>query len=785
MKNTYDAVVIGTGFGGAVASCRLTQAGLSVGVFERGRRYDNPDAQGEFPFPRDFTNIESGWLYDDKQGLYDVKPIEEVFVFECAGYGGGSLIYANVHIRPVPDVFAAGWPAGYSRATLDPYYDLVAYMLDIAPITSRPNDIPPKTKLMAGSMERLGRSKQLYYPNIAVDLADAGAGPHKNKFGVTQQGCRNCGECDVGCRYRAKNTLDLNYLAVAERGGAEVSPQCKVLRIAPAADGYAVFYRDDANGGVEKSVSAKAVFVCGGAVNSTELLLRCRDEYRTLPALSAALGQGYSGNGDFLAFGFDTRAPFRPDYGPTITTGVIYDRGEGDLRSWFTLQEGGYPKQIAGLFQLLRQGDTWWPAAGNLVRDEVDREIKKAVVAKRAKTGSSSVVGTADRARDDAELAGSAVFLAMGRDRPGRIELHPVTKQLRIRWNLTDNLPLYGSEDRLVRDVVADLGGTPAPQPLWALLNQPVSVHNLGGCCMADEEGRGVTDGGGQVYGYPNLYVLDGACLPVATGVNPSHTIAAVAERNIEQFIRLWKNDPRWAPPERQWAKPIVDPVSGVTIPEGGTAPTVDQPVGLAFTETMKGFLVPADRVPADVSAYVAAEKAGQKAGARAEFTLTITAADLDRFLVDRVHAAVAVGDVKADHLTPPGGAAVTAGVFNLFVEGDGPHRRKMLYGLPFTGADGKPYLLDGYKDVVDDGHFDVWAATSTLYTVIRAGKTHDAPVCAAGVLHILIPDFLHQLTTFRVPGASNNLARVDAIARFGRMFMGALWEVFVARHFS
>ena len=229
MKNTYDAVVIGTGFGGAVASCRLSQAGLSVGVFERGRRYDKADASGEFPFPRDFTNVENGWLYDKQQGLFDVKPVEEVFVFECAGYGGGSLIYANVHIRPVPDVFASGWPKGYSREELDPYYDLVAYMLDIAPITNRPRDMPPKTKLFAGAVERLGRSKQFYYPNIAVDLSDSKDGPHTNKFGVTQQGCRNCGECDIGCRYRSKNTLDLNYLALAEQSGAKVSAQCLSL----------------------------------------------------------------------------------------------------------------------------------------------------------------------------------------------------------------------------------------------------------------------------------------------------------------------------------------------------------------------------------------------------------------------------------------------------------------------------------------------------------------------------------------------------------------------------
>ena len=93
--------------------------------------------------------------------------------------------------------------------------------------------------------------------------------------------------------------------------------------------------------------------MCAGAVNSTELLLRCRDEFGTLPALSARLGERYSGNGDFLAFAFDTATPFVPSNGPTITTGIVYDRGAGANRAWFIFEEGGYPKEIAGLIQVL------------------------------------------------------------------------------------------------------------------------------------------------------------------------------------------------------------------------------------------------------------------------------------------------------------------------------------------------------------------------------------------------------------------------------------------------
>jgi cholesterol oxidase len=218
-----------------------------------------------------------------------------------------------------------------------------------------------------------------------------------------------------------------------------------------------------------------------------------------------------------------------------------------------------------------------------------------------------------------------------------------------------------------------------------------------------------------------------------------------------------------------------------VTVPVGGTRPTDTASTGLAFTETMKGFFVDGSSAPADAAAYVDCEKRGQRLGRRIDFTLTITMPDLDLFLGERSHTAAAVGTVHADHITRADGASVTTGVFNLFVEGASSSERRMLYSLPFVGADGRKYLLDGYKEVKDHGHFDVWGATSTLYTVIRKGTTHADPVCAAGVLHILIPDFLHQLTTFRVLGARTETERVAAIARFGRAFAGSLWEVFVA----
>lgn len=545
MRSSYDAVVIGSGFGGAVAGCRLAQAKLSVAILERGRRY----RRGEFP--RDWDNPAKGWLWQDAQGLFDVRPCGEMTIVQGAGWGGGSLIYANVHLRPPADLFQRGWPAGYSRAALDPYYDLVAYMLDIAPITASSHlGIPPKAAWMKQVAAKLGREAQFCYPNIAVDFSAPGI-KHQNKFGVEQSGCTYCGECDIGCNVLAKNTLDLNYLAIAEQRGADVAPLSEALRIERAGAGYKVTFKNHAAGGVETAIAARTVFLCAGAVNSTELLLRCRDEFGTLPALSARLGERYSGNGDFLAFAFDTAIPFAPSNGPTITTGIVYDRGAGTERTWFIFEEGGYPKEIAGLIQVLNPKGGWLKGVIDLSRDILTSEIRAAARGR---------LGPGAPAHND-----SAVFLAMGRDRGnGVLTIDRSTGKLNVRWDIASNLALYAAEEQFSTDVASAMGGAVAFNPLWQRLRHPVSVHNLGGCVMADDAGNGVTDAGGEVFGYPGLYVLDGGALPAATGVNPSHTIAAVAERNVEAAIRKLTGDAIWRAPETASAHPIKDPLTGI-----------------------------------------------------------------------------------------------------------------------------------------------------------------------------------------------------------------------------
>ncbi|MBA3767257.1 MAG: GMC family oxidoreductase, partial [Acidobacteria bacterium] len=196
----FDAVVVGSGFGGSINALRLTQAGKSVLVLERGKRYK----PGEFP--RDVTDVKNlFWRYPkhpDFRGLYEMRFFSGISAVVASGVGGGSLIYANIHIRPDSSLFDdPHWPQSINRQSLDPYYDKVAAMLGIAPI-------PPEIKLIKRDVYREAARKtghEVFDPDQAVSW--------KEPVGPGREACRLTAECEFGCQYGAKNTLDLTYLA--------------------------------------------------------------------------------------------------------------------------------------------------------------------------------------------------------------------------------------------------------------------------------------------------------------------------------------------------------------------------------------------------------------------------------------------------------------------------------------------------------------------------------------------------------------------------------------------
>jgi cholesterol oxidase len=529
-----DVVVVGSGFGGSIAACRLAESGRDVLLLERGKYRTGND------FPRLPDSSPADWLWTSRwNGFFDLRIFRRILTLTSSGVGGGSHAYANVHLRAPAETFREGWPDGIGPDTLAPYYERVERMLGVRPLP-RAHSLP-KTRAYEAAATSIGVKH--FRPNLAVYFGE-GENPEpaptdrppvyvRDPFGfgidVHQAPCRHCGECDIGCRYNAKNTLDLNYLAIAQqRHGTEVRTLCEVYAISPEANGYRVYYRDRLNGDRE-SVWAPLVVVAAGTVNSSELLLRCRDEYGLLPKLSPALGEHFSGNGDFICSALNTREQLHPWYGPVITTALEFR----DDDQHFYLQEGGFAPELAFMVSSLKPNSGYF---GKMLRGPLGHAARFRWFEREL----ARLAG--DRERLEKSLpSNSMIFLGMGQDAAdGRIMLSKRMgrrPKLDISWDHERSRPLIDRIEAEFRKIAGALEGTYVANPVWSVLNRLITVHPLGGCAIADDAEQGVLTPYGEVWGYPNLYVTDGAAIPRGIGPNPTLTISALAERAAEHMV--------------------------------------------------------------------------------------------------------------------------------------------------------------------------------------------------------------------------------------------------------
>jgi cholesterol oxidase len=196
--------------------------------------------------------------------------------------------------------------------------------------------------------------------------------------------------------------------------------------------------------------------------------------------------------------------------------------------------------------------------------------------------------------------------------------------------------------------------------------------------------------------------------------------------------------------------------------------------VGLRFPERLRGTLAPASPPGAGPL---------HTASGALVLDLTLTFPDLERLLAGDDTARVD-GTVEAAGLTLSGGAPVEGGTFRLLAETDSLYARQMRYALPFTGADGRAYLLEGVKEVRRPApgapsRGGVWQATTTVEVTLRADDA-EGPALATGVLRHRVPELLRTLGAVEVLGAQGPAARARALGRFGGLFLGGLWDVFV-----
>jgi cholesterol oxidase len=577
MPEKLEAVVIGSGFGGAISFCRLAQKwGKNVLLLERGKRYP----MGSFPRsphrmaenfwsdPNDNARRPSRIRTRTLRGLYDIRNYSDMDAVVGAGLGGGSLIYANVFLRPPAHVFSSCWPAGVDYNLLRPYYDVARSVLGARPIPhwrDDPRRFVARTKLFQDFAGRQRRESKLadicvFFGNGYSYASQSAPLPiglqEKNRYGAAQTSCNYCGECDTGCNIHAKNTLDLNYLHVAEHvHGASIRTESVVERIVPlnpdgnedAAEdgrhGYRVHYRHlDGT----TCVDTHRVVVSAGTLGTNELLLRCRDEYGTLPNISRQLGRRFSGNGDFLSFVAEGEKTADPNYGPVITQYTDFNLFHAhDPQRAFLLEDASYPAFLAWFIEGIRPVLNPLSALEKLRRGIkwIGRRLALACSGK----WSGSVSDFFHQMLEDDLSHRSSVLLSMGLDR-GNGVLTLKDGHLDIQWPQESNMPLYEAIVDCGKQFKAYAGSdffTPLPTWNWPFRNN-ITVHPLGGCALADSAEQGVVSAGadrGRVFGYHGLYVADGSVLPGAVGANPAATISAVSEWIAEGITGIAPDD--------------------------------------------------------------------------------------------------------------------------------------------------------------------------------------------------------------------------------------------------
>ncbi|MDP9067161.1 MAG: GMC family oxidoreductase [Actinomycetota bacterium] len=548
---------MGSGFGGAVSAYRLAEAGLSVCLIERGKPY--PPGS----FPRSPRRVRDNF-WDPSEGLHGMFNLWSFRGLEAlvsSGLGGGSLIYANVLIRKDERWFVkedprAGWYEHWpvTRADLEPHYDRAEKMLDAQryPLEHPPYDATPKTVAVKEAAAKLGLEWQL--PKLAVTFGNPGHMPvpgepiveaRPNLHRRTRYTCRLCGECDLGCNYGSKNTLDYNYLTEAKRLGADVRTLCEVKSFEPIERRYAVDYvehngeeegnRSDTGPLPRVRITCDRLVLSAGALGSPYLLLRNRSAF---PRIGKALGTRFCGNGDLLTFVNDARTTtdgakqqrvLDPGRGPVITCAVrVPDALDGGEGRGFYIEDAGYPEFANWMLETIDVPG----AAKRAIRFGARRVWSRLTSDPRSDLSAefrNLLLGDCDRSTTTLPLLG------MGRDIPdGNMRLRD--GYLEIDWTTKTSRDYFERVRDTMKDIAHAMEAELNDNPIW-YLKRVITVHPLGGCPMGRNEREGVVDPYGRVFGYPGFFIADGSVMPGPVGANPSLTIAALADRSADRMV--------------------------------------------------------------------------------------------------------------------------------------------------------------------------------------------------------------------------------------------------------
>ena len=509
----FDFAIVGSGFGGSVSALRLAEKGYSVSVLEMGKRWTKDD------FPHSSWNVRK-YLWRPWLGMYGILQmtlVRDAFFIHGAGVGGGSLVYANTLLVPPDEAFAdARWVGQDWKAALATHYATAQKMLGVVESPF----IVETDRMLKEIADEMGRGHTFKKVNVGVFFGEPGKtvpDPFFGGEGPPRTGCTQCGGCMVGCRVGAKNSLDQNYLYLAEKKGVVVQPESRVVDVRPL-DGGGYELTIERSTGIlsrRRVLRVRGVIVSAGSYGTMNLLMRCK-ERGSLGKLSRHLGTYLRTNSEAILGVRSTDRDVDYSKGIAITSGVFVD----DKTHIEVVRYPAGSDTLASLATVLTDGGgsipRWLRWIGTVIRHPL--QFLRCVVP----------FGWAQK---------TAILLAM---QP--VDNH-LTYKLRRRWywpfsKKLDSAPGAGPPaptyipiaNLVAKKMAKKMNGIAQSGLTEVLLGKASTAHILGGCPMGLSADEGVVDIRSRAFGYEDLYVVDGSIIPANLGVNPSLTITAMAE---------------------------------------------------------------------------------------------------------------------------------------------------------------------------------------------------------------------------------------------------------------